>query len=247
MGYYFANSTGIVYIGSPTAYSSKQPFTVSAWICEFGGQPGRSGKIICKDAVSQAPYVGAMSGRWGLTVTSFGALRFQKYGTGGNAVWLESINNSLIDDGTAYHVAAWWNGSNVALTSIKLFINGIETIYGNYTDSTAEVLTGDDLLPLCIGNGSDNKFVFNGNISEVAWYSTTLETYEIQQLATPIHGMPRQVRPDKLLGYWALNEFSDGVLASGDSAAINLSSNNLCGTPYGAISGAGVYPVSYYP
>ena len=243
MAYKCAGTNSVIYIGSPSIYTDKQPFTLSVWVAPVGAPPV-TGNLICKQRGigGGAPVV---NGRWSFSIDSIGKISFTKLFAANSGVAKNSVA-IVTTNGVPQHLAAWWNGGSNGAVDIKLFYNGSEPAFISSTSALILAASSDVNQPLCISSDSAMTRAFIGFISEVAWYSTTLENYEIAQLATPIHGMPRQVRPDRLLGYWPMNEFAEGALVTGDSATLNLSSNNLCGNPIGITTGAGVYNVSYY-
>jgi len=111
----------------------------------------------------------------------------------------------LISDGAWHHFVAVFRSA----TDRELYIDGITD--GTDADSVSystnvnawDIGRTGDLTP---GNHWD------GQITEVAVWSASLTTTEITLLAkSKVKGMPYQIQPASLVGYWPLNDLVDGT------------------------------------
>lgn len=92
----------------------------------------------------------------------------------------------------------------------RFYINGVEDAADEaVTHSIAYTVSLDPI----IGANSDTAYYFfNGTINEVAIWNTPLTASEVSLLYnSKIKGMPYQIQPTNLVGYWPLDDFPNGT------------------------------------
>lgn len=120
-----------------------------------------------------------------------------------------------IDDVTDRKIGIYVDG---ALDS-----GGLTTTSGTTATTSNEVNIGKQNI------GGFERF-FDGSITEVAIWNTVLTVEEISLLASAkVKGMPLQIQPSNLQGYWPLDDQPDGTSFDGDTA-VNRSGNSNNGT-----------------
>ncbi len=152
----------LINMGSGTSVDNLTAMTVGAWIKPISlGEGGNFGRIFSKEAgwlfylstgnkfVLQIPYVTTHVYRISAT--------------------------DLITLGSWNYVVGTWNGGLTASTSIKLYVNGIESSsYTNNNGSGARV--DDSANSLIVGNVAAGSATFDGLIDEARLYSEVKST-----------------------------------------------------------------------
>lgn len=145
-------------------------------------------------------------------------------------------------DTNAYNNNQWYRAvftgdGGTTATNYHIYLNGAEVTYATSTNLTGGFASGAGATRK-IGNTVSGLNTFDGMISEVAIWNVQLTKAEAIALTSPnVRRMPLQVRPASLKGYWPLDEFGQGVTASGTGASKDRSGNGRHGTPTNSPSG----------
>ena len=139
---------------------------------------------------------------------------------GGTNGWLTSGANYAFAFGsnTWYHVIY-----TISPTGYTIYVNGANAASGSWSANTPSLL--DSSNPLCIGgNGgsceSAASVMYNGQISDVQVYNTTLSASEVQALYLEgIGGAP--IRPQNIVGWWPLNGNANDYSGNGNNGQLN--------------------------
>jgi hypothetical protein len=135
-------------------------------------------------------------------------------------IWVYNWDTNEDRIGITYSVDTWthiaWVHTGGTLYAYK---NGIEV--ANIPSGNTISMAYDFLF--C---GMDNEtIVIEGNVDEAATWSVGLSATEIAQLASGrIRGLPLQIQPSNLTGYWPFDDCPDGTSADG-LTAIDRSGN----------------------
>lgn len=178
--------------------------TLSAWIYPRSGGVGNTvGGIFNKSAT------GLDSGHLRFimsTNTNPGVIRFLKSYSGGDLDTETGANAAPYNQWT--HVAVTWPGTSTA-SNVTFYANG-EVIAHAANSNGVTTKNADAALSMTIGNLGDGSRPFDGLIQDAAVWNVVLTQDEIRQLAlSRVSGMPLQIRPSALKGYWPLNECSN--------------------------------------
>ena len=187
----FTGGTDRVDFGSPSALDNLAQISVTA--------------IIKADSISNLAnglfprFVSKETG-WNFAVSNFGGA------SGRLSFAVPYSTTSLIVEGTTdqinttdtFVICVTWDGSTTASTSVKLYVNGVESAYSTQTNG-AGTRTDDAASNLIIGNRNAADRGFDGRISEVGIWDAVLTASEIAQLAQRMK--PMRVRPQNLQFY----------------------------------------------
>lgn len=203
----------------------------SAWIYARSMGEGPNGRIFFKGNA------GGDSGQWRFGLDSGGDLRFVK-DCSVTDFTVPSVTGVISTD-TWYHVAFTWDGAVGLSTDARIYVNGIEVAYASATIGAVTVRS-DAALNLCIGNSQNLLGTFDGFIEDAAVWNKVLSLQEIKQLAnSKIKGMPLQISPNSLRGYWPMDDYNERKDATTASSILDRSQYKNHGTPSGpAISKA---------
>ena len=124
-----------------------------------------------------------------------------------------------ITNGDWYHVVCIYDRTQVAGQRLKCYVNGgpvSPTVIGDN-----QPIPYNNDLPLKIG-ASRSAGVYSscvdGTLTECAVWETALSGSDIEQLANSrVKHMPLQIRPDKLVAYWPLDDVASGETGNGKS------------------------------
>lgn len=202
--------------------------TISAWIYPRSGGTAGIGRIVNRGSslVSHGP-------RFAMTTTS--TLSFQIQAT---TQMVRNSSNNSVTFNIWQHVLVTWTGDVTLASDVHIYVNGIETSYKTTTNGSSPA-TDNSTRELVIGNNSDFTRDFDGWIEEVAIWNVILTASEIAQLACPRRGTPLQIQPSSLQLYVPMDDFQDGVTASGANTIRDLSGNNRHGEPNNSPIGVG--------
>lgn len=85
--------------------------------------------------------------------------------------------------------------------------------------------------PLYVGGNAGDGQLFDGRISELAFWPQALVDEYCQMLSVAnVRGLSRQANPNSPEGYWPLNDIVDGVAAGSATYLDRAGSNNLTST-----------------
>jgi hypothetical protein len=133
-------------------------------------------------------------------------------------------SGSAMSTGTWYHVCVTFDGSD-----FEIFLDGDS----DYTQSDDGIIWAniDNAKIGCVHNSGSPKKWFNGEITDVAIWSTQLSDAEIELLAdSRVKRMPLQVSPGSLKAYYPLDEVADGTAGIGSDSFKDYSGNENDGT-----------------
>lgn len=137
-----------------------------------------------------------------------------------------TATNAIVTTGWQ-HALVTWDGSTTA-ANIHIYVGGSEASY--VLTQNGASLTDNSANSLFIGNTNTFNRGFDGRITEVAIWDVVLTAPQIALLASSrIKGIPLQIQPSALKGYWAINDQESGSSADGDTIR-DLSGNNNNGT-----------------
>lgn len=200
--------------------------SISAWIYATGWGEGSFGRICQKQDV------GGTNG-WGLILDNSAAsgansqcVNFFHYWNTVSVFW-ESPTNSLTLNAW-HHVALVYDKSSSTNDPV-IYIDGVSQ---SITESSIPggAVSSDAAETFYIGNRSDGTRTFDGQITELAVWNASLTQADVTLLyGSKIKGMPFQIKPTNLKGYWRLNESSDGSAFTGSS--LDATGNGNTGTP----------------
>jgi len=137
--------------------------------------------------------------------------------TSGNniAIGAEPPQNTWVNIIVTFYVpnAAW---------HARIYIDGVDVTTDNLCSSI--VATNE---PLTFGSFNETTSFLNGKMSEVAIWSCRLSATEIALLAkSKVKGIPLQIRPASLKGYWPLDDIADGISGDGETFADRSGNGN---------------------
>lgn len=211
--------------------------TLSAWVYMRTVGENNSGRIIAKETV--------LDTGWDFAIQSVSGTRRLLFEHDYSTTDLQiSSVGTAVNVNVWTHVAMTWTGTNSNI-GVTFYVNGFVMENSGGVNGNGS-LRLDSSQGLYIGNSGDRTRTFDGIISEVAFWSTTLNSVEILNLATSkISGIPLQTSPDKLVGYWPLNDFSNNVSITGSNSIIDRSTGNSHGSPSGTIVAKAEEVLSY--
>ena len=147
---------------------------------------------------------------------------------------------------TWYHVCYVFDNVN---SLGKLYVNGVQE--GSST-SIAFSPEPNSIQHFGIGTAMTSAGTaagfWAGHITEVAMWSSVLTDAEIAILGKArLKGLPYQIQKSNLKGYWMLDDFADGVTASGAGAIKDRTGNTTVynGTPTNSPVGKAEFLLSY--
>ena len=112
------------------------------------------------------------------------------------------------------HVAFTWKGGTDGTNAnegLRLYINGVEDA-NSPADSSAVTAIDSSTRELIIGNSLLGGKEFIGGMTECAIWDTNLTAAEVSQLYnSKVKGMPLQIQPSSLVGYWSLDDYPSGA------------------------------------
>lgn len=170
-----------------------------------------------------------------------GTIQFQRIATTTDLVRRSAVGT--ITTGTWYNIIVTHDGTLTDYTTIHIYKDGTETSYESGQSGVGTEVSAAGAWMIS-GRTSDNAVNFDGKISEVAYWNVVLTQAEITQLASSkIKGMPLQIRPASLLGYWPLDDQPGGTSFDGDTAN-DKSGNGKYGTGNDGPNNAGLTALS---
>lgn len=148
-----------------------------------------------------------------------------------NSEW--NTPNTTATTNTLNHLVVTYDDSSVA-NNPTIYINGASQ---SLTATVPVGVFGGDssfLLCLCSGTESTNG-VNTGSLMEQAIWNTILTPDDVMKIyKSKLKGMPLQIKPANLVGYWPCDDFTNGLAASGASSIRDRSSSGNHGTPGGS-------------
>lgn len=140
--------------------------------------------------------------------------------------WGDNSDPWTPTDGIRYHVVLVYDQINTAY-----FIDTVSK--GGNAQNTAPGVPADnpDIFIAARNDFGTPQATQDGLLEEFAIWDTALSVAEVAQLysgGTPIHRMPLTIKPANLVGYWPMNDATDGVIAT---TVRDWSSSGFDGTP----------------
>ncbi len=165
-------------------FQATDPFSVSVWI-KINATASGANFIVSNGLWSTSPYNG-----WGLEVHESSGTRKLRFDLTDNTPNQISIDSSgvTLSDNTWYHVVFTYDGSNNA-TGMNFYLNGSLTSKATVANQTLGTITYTP-INLNIGARENGIRPWNGELDEVAIFSTALSAEKIQQIydATAVVG-----------------------------------------------------------
>ncbi len=186
--------------------------TISAWISVSG-------------AGANCPRIldgGAVNTQYTFTANCGGTdILWRPETTGGSA----SLNTNPLSLNTWYDVVVAYNGVSAVIYLDGQQAAGPSPLTGTLTTGTA---------PLSIGGNQTESSWFEGDISNVQLYNTSLSSVEILALYQEgIGGAP--VRPQNIVGWWPMNSNANDYSGNNDNGnGINVGYSSYWSTGYTA-------------
>lgn len=220
-GIFFDGIDDIVNCGSDASLDGHTTISVSAWVFSDDFSVGTDDRV-----ASKANDAGTLGWSWRVDETTVGKIFLVIPFSGVDGFW--EVTSPVLAEGVWSHIAFTYDNSSTANNPL-IYINGVsETV--TETQTPTGTVSADDAFDFLIGNDGDFNRQFFGQITEVAYWSTVLTQAGVTQLANSrIKGMPLQIQPSSLAGYWPLNDEEDSSSADGDTF-LDLSSNTNNGT-----------------
>lgn len=107
------------------------------------------------------------------------------------------------------HIVAIYDQLN---DTVKVYVNAVSKYSNTGYANTSAITTGEIIL----GRQSGTSQYFDGPWADFAFWNVALSEEEISLLYTSeVQGMPLNVQPDNLIGYWPFDDFQEGVSAAG--------------------------------
>jgi len=189
-------------------------WTISVWIYPVSTGEGTAGRI----------YHGGTTSNPKFSIFTNNALDFFCIFSGDDGEWTTNVNALTLN--IWQHAAMTWAGTNA--TDPIFYVSGSVV---NSTETLIPTLVRESLVGGgFIGNRGTTAATWEGQIAEIAIWNVILTPTEIAQLAnSKIKGMPLQIRPANLKGYWPMDDQPAGTSADGDTVR-DLSGNGNNGT-----------------
>lgn len=139
----------------------------------------------------------------------------------GNLDIFKTASTNLIT-GVWYHIVVVWNDNNSVW---RIYVNGSSEGLATVANQNVSTIRVGDIPFEIGGKGTDGQFLEMTQSEVAIWKDVQLTQEEVTQLyKSQIKGMPLQIQPAGLVGYWPLDDVPDGT--SGDSATfLDLSKN----------------------
>lgn len=235
MAYTFSRVDSACFVvSSNSAIANVSPMTISAWIFPLWSSPTVTQRIFTQEGT------GATEGGLNFYInnanTTMGALFFELKATTATML-VQSTQNSIMIN-RWLHVAVTWDGTLTA-TGTKLYINGTQSALYQTRTNGVGTIRDYSASRVAVGAHSILGRCFSGGISEMAFWNTTLGDADILNLSSSrIRRLPLQIRPDKLIGYFPMDESIDGVRSVlGTDTIFDMSSNKVIGVASSGTSG----------
>ena len=202
----FNGDADYINVGQDTSFNL-QTLTISAWI-KIPTSPNGSNPILTHG-----------NGNWVLRTESTPVMQF-----------LDSHQSLIGTSDTTITKNVWVHclvttSENGASDEFNFYLNGDADGSGIYNRDLTSGGTQDALIMADYGASLDEWG--NSAISDVALWNVVLTTQEIAILGkSRVKGMPLQIQPDKLVGYWPLDDFSDGTALNTDAGGYKDRSGN---------------------
>jgi hypothetical protein len=206
----FDGASQYVTVTNNSSLNFNSSYTVMAWIKSSSSSSEQS--IVTKFLITES-YSGFL--------LSLGCCA----NTGIPSLWVGDLTNSwaqgntAVNDGRWHHIAGRLSG-----TTATIFIDGV--IDATRTRTPNIVTTGD----LNIGRRFDTGAYFPGDIDDVRLYNRALSDSEIESIGK---SRGRLLITDGLIGWWKLDQGSDGATATGATVSDSTGNGNT-GTPTGS-------------
>lgn len=211
-GIYFDDVDDYVVCGTSLTLESS-PFSVSIWINQ--NSPGNFSRVICKDN-------GIGNAVWTLNNHSDGRYYFDVFNTLNTSFnTYDASVDTLSANGSWTHFVLTFDGTNVSIYK--------NSVLKKTNNSFTGTLNTEPTVNMTIGGSQSG--CWEGWITEVAYWNVTLTQTEIDLLFnSKIKGIPLQIRPSNLKGYWSMDEGTSGNSADLDTCW-DLSGNGNNGNP----------------
>lgn len=241
----FNAASGVINVGSPTVQDDVNTQTIACWVFLRSSGEGGVGRIMMKgNATTDA-------GEWRFNFNATNCLSYTKdYDTTDMVV--QSSNGTFVP-GVWHHIVMTRTDSSLA-TDVKFYVDGVETTYKTQTNGSTNQVS-DASLNLYIGNQGNDGATFGGTITEMARWNVVLTTSEIRKLYQMqfktgvgfggVRGLPLQIRPVSLIGYWPMDDYGENVGIGASSLIKDRSKFNNSGTTSGPIQGKAEKILSY--
>lgn len=200
------------YVSTSTAPVTATPLTISCWMQE-DQSTALDTLVSIQDNADTDRY-------WRLRVDGDNATKTVSAGSRQNGASEATAFSTSI-----YTVGKWHHVTGVFVSSTERYVYLDGTHRGSSTTSSAP----DNIDDMTIGASRDSSPSnwMNGRIAEVAVWNVALSDDEVTALATPVRGMPLQIRPNNLVDYYPLNNVTDSVSMDTATMIINMAPNTF--------------------
>lgn len=236
-GINFPSSSGTcVNVGTGTNIGNLTSLTISAWINpRTEGSDSGVGRIVGKD-----PGYSFLVGDTAPINTTNGLTFTKGYST--TELKVQSSDNVWTAN-TWQYVTVTWTGGTTASSSVKMYVNGVETSYQTQQDAVGSVSADSNGLALGAFSAASCNFAdFDGRMDDIKIYNyarTPQQIVEDMNGGHPTGGSPVGTQ----VSYWRMDE-ANGTTAhdssiSGNSLTLSTASWNLSGKTNTAWNGLG--------
>ena len=206
--YVFDFDADYIDLGSSSYLNSAQNVTVSAWINSDNYSSGSEQNILNDWNHPTA------NGHFRYDITSTGILRISVKIDGSNYAANEA-QSFTFTNGRWYNVVFVYDGTLTGNTNIcKLYIDGQpQTVTNLYENMPSSFLSSSSSLNIGRFGSSSHRY-FNGKISNVQIFNTSLSSTEAETLynnGSPIETLANIPQNSNLQGWWKLNNTTTGT------------------------------------
>lgn len=206
-----ANIIGFDTMGD-TVLRENQAFSYSCWFYAITDGQNNAGLFIRRGGVF-----------FRINITQ--ALRFS---VPGSTSLLRLSTTSSFSLNAWNHVVMTWDGSSTA-ANVHFYINSVEVTYATTTNGGSPTDNSTDTV--IVGNNILASTAFNGQLSEVAVWSSVLSAADISALFYGrVHLQPNNIAYSTLVAHWPLDDFADGVTLTGTGTVKDIGPNGWHGT-----------------
>jgi hypothetical protein len=184
-----------------TSNTGASALSISAWY-----KTSDSGtQIIASKWSNSSPYEG-----YGLYLTSVSKMTFYIGSFSGNAYILKRSNQTnSFTDGNWHHVVATYDGSRAA-SGVKIYVDGSEITLNTVKDvAPSGVDNVEEFLIGMRGKASSYALPFDGNIDEVAYFTSELSASDVTTIYNS--GVPNDISSLSPTGWWRMGDNDSGT------------------------------------
>lgn len=236
------SASGIATPTGTTVYDNliaNSGLTISVWLYYVSSGTGTTPVIMDKRNTGANGWIFSLVGAAGANA----GIRMFVDSTVGNMQLISSSN--VVTPGVWDHYLLTGSGT-VLRSNYHIYKNGVEIAYTGGSDGTGGV-PSDTANRVGIAFRVNVQSVLSGAITELAMWNTVISPAQITALASSkIKGLPLQIQPLNLIGYWPLDEYAGGTpFSTASGAVIDRSSRQIKSTAAAGAFGLSESVLSY--